>query len=271
MEGTEMKNSIAVIGAGVIGGAIVNSLLKSRYEGDITAAEIQLEKNRNMKKLGITVTTDNRKAARESEVVFVCVKPNIVKTVLKEISKEVEGKLVISTAAAVTVGFCKQIVPKARFVRIMPNVAILVQESFTAYCCDDDVTQQDKEKVKEILGVMGIYREVEERYMDAVTAISGSGPGYLSVILEALIYAGLKVGLPRDLALISSAQTVLGTAKLVLETGQTPTQIRDMVTTPGGTTIEAIYEVEGCQVRQALIRAIEAATRKSEKIRKQWE
>ena len=107
--------------------------------------------------------------------------------------------------------------------------------------------------------------------MDAVTAVSGSGPGYLSVILEALTYAGLKVGLPRDLALISAAQAVLGTAKLVLETGQTPAQIRDSVTTPGGTTIEAIYEVEGSDVRQALMRAIEAATKKSERIRKQWE
>ena len=266
-----MKNRIAVIGAGVIGGAIVKSLLKSRYDGEITAADMQLEKISALEKLGITVTSDNKKAARESEVIFLCVKPNVVKTVLKEISKEVEGKLVISTAAAVTVGFCKRVVPKARFVRIMPNVAILVQESFTAYCCDDDVTQEDKEKVKEVLGVMGIHMEVEEKHMDAVTAISGSGPGYLSVIIEALTYAGLKVGLPRDLALISAAQAVLGTAKLVLETDQTAAQIRDMVTTPGGTTIEAIYEIEGSQVRQALIRAVEAATKKSEKIRKQWE
>lgn len=266
-----MKHRIAVIGAGVIGGAIVKSLLKSGYKGEITAAEIQLEKIRNLEKLGITVTSDNRKAARESEIVFLCVKPNNVKIVLKEISKEVEGKLVISTAAAVTVGYYKRIVPKARFVRIMPNVAIQVQESFTAYCCDDNITQEDKKKVKEVLGVMGVYMEVDERYMDAVTAISGSGPGYLSIILESLTYAGLKVGLPRDLALVSSAQAVLGTAKLVLETCQTPAKIRDMVTTPGGTTIEAIYEIEGSQIRHALIRAVEAATRKSENIRKQWE
>ncbi|MCK4885448.1 pyrroline-5-carboxylate reductase [Candidatus Bathyarchaeota archaeon] len=266
-----MKDSIAVIGAGVIGGAIVNSLLKSGYEGKITAAEIQLEKLRELEKLGIAVTSNNRKAAKESDVVFLCVKPNVLKTVLKEIRKEVEGKLVVSTAAAVTVGFCKRVVPKARFVRIMPNVAILVQESFTAYCCDDDVTKEDREKLKEVLDVMGRSMEVEEQYMDAVTAVSGSGPGYLSVIVEALTYAGLKVGLPRDLALISAAQAVLGTAKLVLETGQSAAQIRDSVTTPGGTTVEAIYEVEGSGIRQALMRAVEAATKKSEKIRKQWE
>jgi len=153
----------------------------------------------------------------------------------------------------------------------MPNVAILVQESFTAYCCDDDVTSSDREKVKKILDVMGKSMEIEERYMDAVTAVSGSGPGYIFIIIEAIAYAGLKVGLPRDLALISAAQAVLGTAKLVLETGQSAAQIRDSVTTPGGTTVEAIYEVEGSGIRQALMRAVEAATKKSEKIRKQWE
>lgn len=265
-----MKDNIAVIGTGVIGGAIVNSLLKSGYEGKVTAAEIDPEKVKMLKKLGINVTSDNRKAARESDVIFLCVKPNILKTVLKEIGKEVEGKLLVSTAAAVTVGFCKRVVPEARFVRIMPNVAILVQESFTAYCCDADVTKEDKEKVKEVLDVMGRSMEIKEKYMDAITAVSGSGPGYISILIEAIVYAGLKVGLPRDLALVSAAQAVLGTAKLVLETEQTPAQIRDNVTTPGGTTIEAICEVESSEIRQALMRAVEAATKKSETIRKQW-
>ena len=266
-----MKDMVAVIGAGVIGGAVVKSLLKSGYEGKITVAEIQPKKAMELEQVGVTVTSDNREAAREADVVFLCVKPNVLKTVLKEISREIDGKLVVSTAAAVTVKFCKRVVPKARFVRIMPNVAILVQESFTAYCCDDDITNEDKESIKEVLGVMGRFMEIEERYMDAVTAVSGSGPGYISVLVEAIVYAGLKVGLPRDLALISATQAVLGTAKLVLETGQTPAQIRDSVTTPGGTTIEAIYEVEGSDVRQALMRAVEAATKKSERIRKQWE
>ncbi|MFC1486129.1 pyrroline-5-carboxylate reductase [Thermoproteota archaeon] len=266
-----MKDTIAVIGAGVIGGSVVKSLLKSGYDGKIIVAEIMPEKARELEQLGVAVTRDNREATREADVVFLCVKPNILKTVLKEVSREVMGKLVVPTAAAVTIKFCKRVVPKARFVRIMPNVAILVQESFTAYCCDDDVTEEDKKKIKDVLDVMGKSMEIEERYMDAVTAVSGSGPGYLSIIIEALMYGGLKVGLPRDLALTSAAQAVLGTAKLVLETKQTPAQIRDNVTTPGGTTIEAIYEVESSDIKQALMRAVEAATKKSEKIRKQWE
>lgn len=266
-----MKESIAVIGAGVIGGSVIKSLLKTGYDGKITAADMQPTKLAELKKLGIAVTSDNKKAAQTSEIIFLAVKPNIVSLVLKDIKKAIEGKLVISSAAAVTVGFCKRLAPEARFVRIMPNLAILVQESFTAYCCDDDVTKEDIEKVETLLGVMGLSMEVEEKYMDAITAVSGSGPGYLSIIIEALTYAGLKVGLPRELALLSTGQTVLGTAKLVLKSGKTAAQIRDMVTTPGGTTIETIYELEGSQVRQALIRAVEAATRKSETLRKQWE
>jgi pyrroline-5-carboxylate reductase len=265
-----MKDGITVIGTGVIGGAIVKSLLKSGYDGKIIASEIELEKIRDLEKLGVTITSNNKKAANASQIIFLCVKPNAVENVLKEIKNELEGKLLISTAATVPIKFYKRLVPKAKFVRTMPNVALLVQEAFIAYCCDDDVTQEGKEKVKEILSVMGIQMEVREQYMDAITALSGSAPGYISIIIEALMYAGLKVGLPRDLSLYSSAQSVLGTAKLVLKSGKHAAQIRDMVTTPGGTTIEAIYELEGGQIRQALMRAVEAATKKSEKIRKQW-
>jgi len=161
----------------------------------------------------------------------------------------------------------KKIIPEARIVRIMPNVAVLVQASYTAYCCEENVTQKDKDKVKAILNMMGICEEVDEKYMDAITALSGSGPGYLSIIVEALMQAGLKVGLPRNIALTSAAQTVLGTGKLIIDLKEDPAKIRDMVTTPGGTTIAAIYELEGSQVRQALMRAVEEATKKSQAIR----
>lgn len=265
-----LKDGIAVIGAGVIGGAIVKSLLKSRYDGEITATRREIEKLKELEELGAAITNNNRKAAKECAIIFVCVKPNDVGKVLKEISKEIEGKLVISTAATIPLEFYKKIAPKSKFVRTMPNIAVLVQESFTAYCCDDDVTSEDKGKIKEILDVMGICDEVEEKYMDAITALSGSAPGYISIIIEALMYAGLKVGLPRDLSLYSSAQSVLGTGKLVLETREHAAKIRDMVTTPGGTTIEAIYELEGSQIRPALMRAVEEATKKCKKIRANW-
>lgn len=262
-----MVHNVSVIGAGTIGAAIVKSLLKSNYDGRIIATRRQLEKLKDLESLGAIVTGDNKKAARESDIVFLCVKPNDVKMVIKEISEEIKGKLVVSTAATIPLGFYKKIVPGAKFVRTMPNIAVLVQESFTAYCCDKDVTVEDKVKVKEVLDAMGVSQEVEEKYMDAITALSGSGPGYMSIIIEALMYAGLKVGLPRNLSLYSSAQTVLGTGKLALQSQEHVARIKDMVTTPGGTTIEAIYELEGSQIRQALMRAVEEATKKSQKIR----
>jgi pyrroline-5-carboxylate reductase len=262
-----VTDKIAVIGAGMMGGAIVKSLLKSGYSGKITATDIQLERLKEQEKLGVAVSTDNRKAAADSDIIFIVVKPGDVEKVLKEINNEAKDKLVISVAATIPLKFVKKFVPEARIVRIMPNVGALVQASYTAYCCDESVTQQDKDKVKALLNMMGICEEVDEKYMDAITALSGSGPGYLSIIIEALMYAGLKVGLPRNVALTSSAQTVLGTGKLIIELKEHPARIKDMVTTPGGTTIEAIYELEGSQIRQALMRAVEEAAKKSQLIR----
>ena len=268
--GVEFMDKIAVIGAGVIGGAIVKSLLKKGYCGKVVATRRDVEKLREFERLGVSVFRDNRKAAREADVIFLCVKPNDVEKVLKEICKEIEGKLVISTAATVPLKFYKQTVPNAKFVRIMPNIAVMVQASYTAYCCGENVTREDKKKVKALLDMMGICEEIDEKYMDAITALSGSGPGYISIIVEGLMYAGLKVGLPRDLALYSAAQTVLGTGKLVLKTREHAAKIKDMVTTPGGTTIEAIYELEGSQIRPALMRAVEKATEKCQKIRQNF-
>jgi pyrroline-5-carboxylate reductase len=262
-----MNDKIAVIGAGMMGGAIVKSLLKSGYSGKITAADVRPERLREQEKNGVSTSTDNRKATADADILFIVVKPGDVENVLKEIRLEAKGKLVISVAATVPLKFVKKFIPEAKIVRIMPNVGALVQASYTAYCCDENVTQEDKEKVKALLNMMGICEEVDEKYMDAITALSGSGPGYLSIIIEALMYAGLKVGLPRNIALTSAAQTVLGTGKLVIELQEHPAKIKDMVTTPGGTTIEAIYELEGSSIRQSLMRAVEEAAKKSQLIR----
>src|SRR4030065_249056 len=262
-----MASKIAVIGAGMMGGAIVKSLIKGGYKGKITAADTQQERIKEMEKLGITATMDNRKAAAESDIIFIVVKPGDEEKVLKETSKELKGKIVVSVAATVPIGFLKKTVPDAKFIRIMPNLAGRVQAAYTAFCCDKDVHQKDKKEVKGLLDMMGISEEVDEKYMDAITGLSGSGPGYLSIVVEALVQAGLKVGLPRNIALNSAAQSVLGTGKLIIELQESPAKIRDMVTTPGGTTIEGIYELEGSQIRQALMRAVEAATKKSQAIR----
>ena len=262
-----MNDKITVIGSGMMGGAVIKSLLKSGYKGKITAVDVVLDRLKEFEALGVKTSTDNKKSAGTADIVFIIVKPGDVEKVLKEISQEIKGKLLISVAATVPLGFLKKNAPDAKIVRIMPNLGALVQAAFTAYCCEANVTEQDKEKVKTLLNMMGICMEMDEKYMDAVTAVSGSGPGYLSIIIEAMTYAGLKVGLPRDIALTCAAQTVMGAGKLVIDLHEDPSKIKDMTTTPGGTTIEAIYQIEQSQIRSAMIRAIEEATKKSQAIR----
>jgi pyrroline-5-carboxylate reductase len=263
-----MNDKIAVIGAGMMGSALIKSLVKSKYVGKITAVDIAPEKLCDLEKLGVQVSSDNRKSASEADIVFMIVKPGDVEKVLKEVSKEIKDKLLISVAATVPLSFLKKNAPaESKIVRIMPNLGALVQAAYTAYCCTENVTAKDKEKVEKLLNMMGVSDEVDEKYMDAITAVSGSGPGYMSIIIEALTYAGLKVGLPRNIALKCAAQTVMGTGKLIIDLNEDPARIKDMTTTPGGTTIEAIYQIEQSQIRPAMIRAIEEATKKSQVIR----
>jgi len=262
-----MNDKITVIGTGMMGSAVIKSLLKGGYQGKITSVDIVAERLKEFEALGVKTSTDNKTSAGDADIVFIIVKPGDVEKVLKEISKEITDKLLISVAATVPLRFLKKNAPDAKIVRIMPNLGALVQAAYTAYCCESNVTAQDKEKVKTLLNMMGICEEMDEKYMDAITAVSGSGPGYLSIIIEAMTYAGLKVGLPRDIALTCSAQTVVGAGKLVTDMHLDPSKIKDMTTTPGGTTIEAIYQIEQSQIRASMIRAIEEATKKSQAIR----
>jgi pyrroline-5-carboxylate reductase len=262
-----MNDKIAVIGAGMMGGAIIKSLVKGGYKGKITAVDISAERLMEFEKLGVKTSTDNKKAAAEADIIFIIVKPGDVEGVLRGICKEIKDKLLISVAATVPLKFLKKNAPDAKIVRIMPNLGALVRAAYTAYCCEPNVKAEDKEKVKVLLNMFGICDEMDEKYMDAITAVSGSGPGYISIIIEALTYAGLKVGLPRNIALASAAQTVMATGKLVIDLHEEPSKIKDMTTTPGGTTIEAIYQIEQSQIRSAMIRAVEEATKKSQAIR----
>ena len=262
-----MNDKITFVGAGMMGSAIIRSLVKGSYEGEITAVDIVAEKLYDLEKVGVNISSDNRKASANADIVFIIVKPGDVKKVLKEISGEIKGKLLVSVAATVPLSYLRKCAPETRIVRIMPNIAALVQASYTAFCCGDNVNVGDKEKVIALLKMMGECDEIDEKYMDAITAVSGSGPGYMSIVIEALTYAGLKVGLPRNVALRAAAQTVMGTGKLIIDLKEEPSKIKDMTTTPGGTTIEAIYQIEQSQIRAAMIRAIEEATKKSQTIR----
>ena len=266
-----MVGTVAVIGAGVIGGAIVKCLQESDEVGKVIATRRSLESLKLLKEIGAEVTTDNKAAAKKADVVFLCVKPNDVALILTEIEDEIDGKLVISTAAIIPLEYYREAAQGARYVRSMPNIAALAGESFTAYACDAKVTAEDKASVKALLDTMGTCTEVEEKYMDAITGLTGSGPAFVAIVIDALMFAGLKVGLPRELSLRGAAQSVLGAAKLVLDGTMKPTEIAEMVTTPGGTTIDGIYEIEDGKLRTALMNAVEAATKKSANMRFKWE
>ncbi|MFQ5950981.1 MAG: pyrroline-5-carboxylate reductase [Candidatus Geothermarchaeales archaeon] len=257
---------VAIIGAGTIGGAIARCLVESgRYE-TVMATRRKTGKLTDLEKLSVVVDLDNRRAAEAADFVVVAVKPSNVFEVVSEIRDKIRDKIVLSLAAAISLKVLERAAPEAKFIRAMPNIAVLVQSSFTAYSSGSDVTSEDRRRVEEVLQTMGEFAEVEEKHMDAITGLSGSLPAYLFTIVEALMYAGIKVGLPRDFSLKSAAQTVLGSAKLILETQKHFAELKDMVVTPGGVTIEGIYELEDKRIRTAIMRAVEAATYKSKKI-----
>jgi len=266
-----MIKTVTVIGAGVIGGAVVRCLLKSENVGQVIATRRNMEQLIPLADLGAKITDNNVVAAREAEVIFLCIKPGDIEKVLLEIKEEVNGKLVISTAAIIPLEFFEATAPHGRYVRTMPNIAAMSGESFTGYCMGSTTTLDDKDTAEILLKSMGVCMEVEEKYMDAITGLSGSGPAYVAIVIDALTYAGLRVGLPRDLSKVAAAQSVLGAAKLIIDGIYTPSDIEEMVTTPGGTTIEGIYEIEDGKLRTALMNAVQSATNKCTNIRYMWE
>jgi len=251
---------VSVIGAGMIGGAVAKALSEAGHE--VTATRRNLQKAKWLEEYGVTLERDNRKASEWAEVVFIAVKPNKIWKVLDELKGTLDGKLLVSFAAGISLSLLRRKAGGAKLVRAMPNIAILVKESFTAYAVDG-LDDDDLKTIEELFSTFGKCLLVDEEHMDAITGLSGSGPAYVSVFLESMVYGGLKVGLPREMARLAAAQTLLGTAKLLLESSEHPAEIRDMVITPGGTTIDGVFELEEGRIRTTVMKAIDASTKKS--------
>jgi len=249
---------IAVIGTGTIGEAIARCL----KEYDVIATRRKIEKIKHLEDLGIEVTKDNKYASEKSDIIILCVEPKKIPQILREIKQNTENKIIISFAAAIEIDLMKKIIPQAKIVRAMTNVGVIVKEGFTIYTTKD-LDDNEEKKIETLFEKMGKYEKIEEEYMDGLTGLSGSGPAFVFTILESLMYAGLKIGLPRELALRAAIQTLIGSSKLISETGIHPSQLKDKVVTPGGTTIEGVFELEENKVRTALIKAVEAATKKA--------
>jgi len=262
---------IGFIGAGKMAAGLAASLLNAGFRtGDqLSAADPSTDAARAWAEAtGVPIADGNADVAREADVLVLAVKPQVIEEVLGELSAEVQQRhLVVSIAAGVTTARLESLLPPGtRVVRVMPNVLCLVGAAASCYCGGQHATDVDVASVGELLGAVGRAAEVPERLMDAVTGLSGSGPAFVAVVIDALADGGVRAGLPRDVALELAAQTVLGTAKLVLETGRHPAEVKDMVTSPGGTTIAGLAALEEAGLRSSLIQAVDAAARRSREL-----
>ena len=220
------------------------------------------------KEVGAKTTAFNLDVLKFAQVLILAVKPDQVSEVLKETRRDFSEKhVLVSIAAGVSLAKLEGGLPaSARVIRVMPNTPALVGASASAYTLGKAATPEDGQLVHKLLSAVGVALQVKESLLDAVTGLSGSGPAYAFLIIEALSDGGVAAGLPREVATKLAAQTMLGSAKMVLETGAHPGALKDMVTSPGGTTIEGIHELERGKVRGALISAVRAATEKSKKL-----
>ena len=257
---------IAVLGAGNIGGALIGGMLKAGLadKSHLSATVLSAEHAREMsERYSIVVTAGgNREAAARADIVILAVKPATLPHVLQEIRDALRpNKILISLAAAVPIAVIESLVEgRMPIFRAMPNIPVVVQEGATALASNGEGTAEQQRFVESIFRAVGVVCWVEEDLLHAVTALSGSGPAYIYMVIEALIEGGLKMGLSREVATRLTEQTVLGAAKLVKETMLHPAILKDQVITPGGTTISAIHELEKHGLRSMLISAIETAT-----------
>jgi len=264
------EKRVAVLGAGKIGGILLKALLeKGLLSPETTVATVQHEERANAlrEKLGIPVGTDNVTAARNADIVLVCVKPQVVQEVMEQIRPEIsEEQLVISVAASVHTSQIETALNSVPVVRAMPNTPCVLGCGMTALCKGKFANAEHVETACTLFRVVGKTVVVDEKHMDAVTGLSASGPAYIYIILESLAEAGVKVGLPRDVATLLAAQTALGAATVVLETGDHPALLKDAVTTPAGCTIDGILELEEGKLRVTLIKAVVKAAQRAKEL-----
>ncbi len=266
------NKKLGFIGGGNMAEAMVNGLITASFieARNILVSDPISERLEYMhSEYKVRTTSDNRELVQKSDILVIAVKPQSVKKILKNFADLVDGeKLIVSVAAGVPISLIEEILDgksekKVPVVRTMPNTPALVQEGVTAICRSEHVTKTEMKIVHRIFEAIGQTVDVEEGHIDAVTGLSGSGPAYIFMIIEALSDAGVKMGLSREVANILTVQTVLGSAKLARESGKHPGELKDMVTSPGGTTISGLHALEEGGLRTTLMNAVENATRRS--------
>ncbi len=266
-----LKEKLGFIGGGKMGEALCKGFINAKLSDvdHIMISDAVVERCKILsKEIGVKTTQNNKDVTAFADVIVLAVKPQIMDDVLSHLKKDITNRhLVVSIAAGIPIRFIEsRLQPDIRIIRVMPNTPCLIAASATAFSLGKYATEADGKLVFNLFNAVGRVFQLKEKYLDAVTGLSGSGPAYVYMFIEALSDGGVKMGLPRDVATALAAQTVLGAAKMVLETGQHPSQLKDAVTSPGGTTIEGISKLEDGGLRSTIITAVEAATLKSKKL-----
>ena len=262
---------LAFVGGGNMAEAMIRGLLAAKLMApdDLLVSDVREERLAYLKETyRVHTSVSNPEVASKAEVVLLAVKPQIMSEVLDGLIDVINGdKLIVSIAAGITTTFVSDKFPGAvRVIRVMPNTPALVLEAASALTRGNHATLDDLEIAKRLFRAVGKVVIIEESLMDAITGLSGSGPAYIFLIIDALSDAGVKVGLSRDVAQLLAAQTVLGAARMVLDTKKHPGELKDMVTSPGGTAIAGLHTLEQGGLRTTLINAVETATLRSKEL-----
>jgi pyrroline-5-carboxylate reductase len=266
-----MENlSLGIIGSGKIGEALIKGILTSGKLKKMAIRSTDVIKERReyiSNKYGIECLESNSELTKKSNIIIMAVKPNDVQKVIGEIRNTITDRhLLVTIAAGVTIGYVlKHLKKKIPVIRGMPNVAVLVQEGMTVLTTING-TNEHLSLARKIFESVGKVAILEERHMNAVTGLSGSGPAYIFMVIESLVEAGVKTGIPRDISDLLAAQTTFGSAKMVLETGEHPALLKDMVTTPGGVTIDGIIQLEEGKLRTSIMKAVVQAAERSKEL-----
>ena len=262
------NKTVGFIGTGNMGEALIHGLLHGHLcrPEQIICSDVRPERLKAIREAsGVRGTSHNVEVVKQADIIILSVKPQIMKQVIEEITKYLDlSKLIISIAAGValeTIESCAQ--KELKLVRVMPNICVSVREGASAIAAGKHIQKEDLMIAKAIFDSVGKSLFIEENLLDAVTGLSGSGPAYIFLMIDALADAGVKVGLSRSDSLILASQTVLGAAKMLIETGEHPGKLKDMVTSPGGTAIAGLHTLEEGGVRTTLINAVEVATQRS--------
>ena len=268
MASQALTRKISFVGGGRMAEALIRGVLSSEgYQAEqIHVADPDTARLNYLKKqYGVQVCATNDEAVVFGDVVVLAVKPQVVAAVLKEIRDVLAKRLVISVVAGMRLErIIEACGPQAHVIRAMPNMPAMVGEGMTALAIGPGVEESDVACARELFESVGRVVPVDERFMDAVTGLSGSGPAYVFLMIEAMADGGVKMGLSRETASLLAVQTVLGAARMILETGQHPAQLKDQVASPGGTTIAGLHRLEQGGLRGLLIDAVEAATKRSQ-------